>query len=67
MPSGTARSSTEHGEGSGQEGSINGWHVASPRDGGTAGSKPRGSPTQAVAMGGFRGQQWQRLLQKLPL
>lgn len=59
MPLGTAGSSTEHWEGLGREYSTHGWHVASPRDGETASSKPRGSPTQAVAMGG--------LFQKLPL
>lgn len=55
MPLGTAGSSTELGEGSGQECSTQGCCVAIPRDGGTAGSKPWGSPTQAVAMGGFGG------------
>lgn len=55
MPLGTAGSSTELGEGSGQECSTQGYCVSIPRDGGTAGSKPWGSPTQAVAMGGFGG------------
>lgn len=67
MPLGTAGSSTELREGSGRECSTQGCCVAIPRDGGTAGSKPWGFPTQAVATGGFWGVRMAALAPEAPL